>query len=121
MTSLPASLRTLVERFDPTSFDAPRGEVRIRLAVTDRSEQWDVIANRTVRIAAVDPGAEPAATLAADVATWEQVANDLRGGMDAYRAGRLIIRRDLNLGVGFLAATSGATGPGRIGSGSSGA
>jgi pimeloyl-ACP methyl ester carboxylesterase len=114
MTSLPASLRTLVERFDPTAFDAPRGEARIRLAVTDRSEQWDVIANRTARIAAVDRGTEPAATLAADAATWEQVANDLRGGMDAYRAGRLIIRRDLNLGVGFLAATSGATGPERL-------
>jgi len=113
-SSLPDSLRTLVDRFDPSAFDAPRGEARIRLQVTDRQQHWDVIAGRGARIAAVDGRAAPAATLAADEATWAQVADDLRGGMDAYRAGRLIIRRDLNLGVGFLAATSGVSGPERL-------
>jgi pimeloyl-ACP methyl ester carboxylesterase len=34
--------------------------------------------------------------------------------MDAYRAGRLVVRHNLHLGVGFLAATSGMTGPGRL-------
>jgi 3-hydroxymyristoyl/3-hydroxydecanoyl-(acyl carrier protein) dehydratase len=34
--------------------------------------------------------------------------------MDAYRAGRLVIRHNLHLGVGFLAATSGFTGPERL-------
>ena len=29
--------------------------------------------------------------------------------MDAYRSGRLTVRRNLHVGVGFLAATSGAT------------
>jgi len=34
--------------------------------------------------------------------------------MTAFRRGRLTIRRDLHLGVGFLAATSQLTGPGRL-------
>jgi pimeloyl-ACP methyl ester carboxylesterase len=34
--------------------------------------------------------------------------------MDAYRLGRLKVRRDLHLGVAFLAATSGITEPGRL-------
>jgi pimeloyl-ACP methyl ester carboxylesterase len=34
--------------------------------------------------------------------------------MDAFRAGRLEVRRNLHLGVGFLAATSAITGPGRL-------
>ena len=34
--------------------------------------------------------------------------------MDAFRAGRLQVRHNLHLGVGFLAATSGDTGPGRL-------
>jgi pimeloyl-ACP methyl ester carboxylesterase len=34
--------------------------------------------------------------------------------MDAYRAGQLVVRRDLHLGVGFLAATSRVTGPARL-------
>jgi pimeloyl-ACP methyl ester carboxylesterase len=34
--------------------------------------------------------------------------------MDAFRAGRLVIRRNLHLGVGFLAATSGLTAPERL-------
>ena len=37
-----------------------------------------------------------------------------RGGMRAYLAGRLTIRRNVHLGVGFLAATSGLTDPGRL-------
>ncbi len=52
--------------------------------------------------------------LRADTATWRHVTADLRGGMDAYRAGRLTVRRNLHLGVGLLAATSGTTEPGRL-------
>ncbi|MDQ1741328.1 MAG: hypothetical protein QOE53_2980 [Pseudonocardiales bacterium] len=43
-----------------------------------------------------------------------RVARDLRGGMNAFRGGRLDIRDDLHLGVGFLAATSGSTDPARL-------
>ena len=41
-------------------------------------------------------------------------ARDLRGGMNAFRRGRLQIRDNLHLGVGFLAATSGSTDPARL-------
>jgi pimeloyl-ACP methyl ester carboxylesterase len=34
--------------------------------------------------------------------------------MAAFQAGRLAVRRNLHVGVGFLAATSGASGPGRL-------
>ena len=51
------------------------------------------------------------AVLSADAETWQQIAADVRSGMDAYRSGRLSVRRNLHVGVGFLAATSGATEP----------
>ena len=54
------------------------------------------------------------ATLTAGAPTWEAIAEDVRGGVPAYLAGRLAVRRNLHLGVGFLAATSGVTGPGRL-------
>jgi pimeloyl-ACP methyl ester carboxylesterase len=56
----------------------------------------------------VEASARADAELTADPATWSAIAHDLRGGMEAFRAGRLSIRRDLHLGVGFLAATAGA-------------
>jgi pimeloyl-ACP methyl ester carboxylesterase len=113
MVALPISLQTLVGRFDASAFDAPQGRARLRLSVADDG-QWDVLAgNGGVQVAAAN-GRPADATLSADLATWERMAQDLRGGMDAYRAGRLVIRRNLHLGVGFLAATSGATGPERL-------
>jgi len=54
------------------------------------------------------------ARLSADSATWEAIAEDVRGGMDAFRRGRLKVRGNLNLGVGLLAATSGSTEPDRL-------
>lgn len=113
MTPLPDSLQTLVGRFDMTAFDAPQGLARIRLAVVDNA-QWDVLVGNGARVAVADTRLTADATLTADRATWEQMAQDLRGGMDAYRAGRLVIRHNLHLGVGFLAATNGATGPERL-------
>ena len=46
--------------------------------------------------------------------TWDAIARDVRGGMTAYRTGRLRIRRNLHLGVGFLVATAEQTGHGRL-------
>ncbi|HUI26048.1 MAG TPA: alpha/beta fold hydrolase [Candidatus Kryptonia bacterium] len=113
MIPLPESLRTLVSRFDPEAFDAPDGTARIRLIVPDEG-QWDTLADRDgARITATN-GNAPDAVLTADLPTWDRIAGDLRGGMDAYRAGRLVIRHNLHLGVGFLAATSGMTGPERL-------
>ena len=52
--------------------------------------------------------------LSADPATWRKIAADIRGGMDAFRAGRLQIRGSLHVGVGFLAATNGSEERGRL-------
>jgi pimeloyl-ACP methyl ester carboxylesterase len=45
--------------------------------------------------------------LCADRAGWNAIARDVRGAMRAFQRGRLKIRYDLHVGVGFLAATSG--------------
>jgi pimeloyl-ACP methyl ester carboxylesterase len=108
----PPSLVALAGRYDQTVFAPQRGTARVRLTVL-RSGAWDaVIDGGAVRLEAANGGAD--ATLAADVQTWAAIAEDVRGGMDAYRSGRLTIRRNLHLGVGFLAATSGLADPGRL-------
>jgi pimeloyl-ACP methyl ester carboxylesterase len=101
----PPALAALVERFDPEVIDVPSGEARIRLVVNGDGE-WDAV----IELDAIDlqPASDeqPDAVLSADGATWEQIARDVRGGMDAFRARRLSVRQNLHLGVGFLAATS---------------
>jgi pimeloyl-ACP methyl ester carboxylesterase len=109
----PASLVTLIERFNPEAIDVPDGSARVRLAVRDQRD-WDAIVSpggvdlRPAGDSSVD------AELSADAATWQSIADDLRGGMAAFRAGRLRVRRSLHLGVGFLAATSGVVEPGGL-------
>jgi pimeloyl-ACP methyl ester carboxylesterase len=61
-----------------------------------------------------DPRGDADATLTADEQTWERIVGDVRGGMEAFRGRRLTVRRNLHLGVGFLAATSGMTEEGRL-------
>lgn len=113
-TQAPDGLEALVSRFDPSAFDLPRRGARIRLAVRDDGE-WDALVDRHgARLEPAREDAEPGALVSADVPTWDRVAGDLQGGMDAFREGRLSVRRNLNLGVGFLAATSGSTDPGRL-------
>jgi pimeloyl-ACP methyl ester carboxylesterase len=108
MPAPPDSLRTLVGRYDPAVFDA---RARVRLEVGE--EAWDAVLEAgTARLA--DPGEHPAARLSADAQTWEQVASDVRGGLEAFRRRRLKVRHNLHVGVGFLAATSGLDGPGRL-------
>jgi pimeloyl-ACP methyl ester carboxylesterase len=110
----PDSLPALLERYDATVFDAPQGRARIRLIIPDEG-QWDVLVDAGgARITTADLRSPADATLTADRQTWEGIARDLRGGMAAYRAGRLVIRHNLHLGVGLLAATSGVTGPARL-------
>ena len=112
MTSPPRALRTLAGRYDRVAFEPRGGRARVRLAVRGR-DTWDVVIDGdTVCVAPAQGNAD--ATLAADAQTWKAIAEDVRGGMDAYRAGRLTVRRNLHIGVGFLAATSGLTGPGRL-------
>jgi hypothetical protein len=111
---VPDALATLAERFDPEVIDVPGGSGRVRLRV-EGSGEWDaVIAAGRVRLRPARASAEADAVLSADAESWERIAEDVRGGMDAFRRGRLKVRRNLHLGVGFLAATSGITEPGRL-------
>src|SRR4051812_32959457 len=85
----PEVLSELIDRFDPHVIDVPGGSARIRLEVAD-ADSWDVLVRGAH--AWLEPpleGVEPDALLSADAATWERVARDLRGGMDAFRRGRL--------------------------------
>jgi pimeloyl-ACP methyl ester carboxylesterase len=110
----PSALTRLTERFDPDVIDVPGGIAQIRLGVDDCPD-WDaLISMPDVRLVPADESTTPDAELTADAATWEAIADDVRGGMEAFRAGRLRVRRNLHLGVGFLAATSGITEPGRL-------
>ena len=88
---MPAVLRTLVDRFDASAFDAPAGRARIRLVVAGEG-QWDaLVAADGLSVVAAGRSPAPDATLSADRVTWDRIARDLRGGMDAYRAGQLTV------------------------------
>jgi pimeloyl-ACP methyl ester carboxylesterase len=106
-------LRTLAGRFDPTAFDAPTGRATIRLVVRDTGALDARVSDDGLELVPAPEGTHADATLIADAATWQQIERDVRGGMAAFRAGHLSIRRNLHLGVGFLAATS-EPGPGRL-------
>ena len=60
------------------------------------------------------PRPRPSELLSADPATWDAIAADVARGMDAFRRGRLRVQHNLHLGVGFLAATAGSSGPGKF-------
>src|SRR4051794_9439188 len=103
----PDALQTLVDRYDPQVLALAGGRARVRLVV-DGSGEWDAVLDGGARL---EPArGEPSAVPTGDLATWRHIAADLRGGMDAFRAGRLRVRRNLHVGVGFLAATSGISG-----------
>jgi pimeloyl-ACP methyl ester carboxylesterase len=103
-----------VGRFDAEVMDVPGGRARICLQVRDGGSWEARISDRRVELSPADEEPAADALLSADARTWERVAHDVRGGMGAFRRGRLRVRRNLHLGIGFLAATSGLTGPGRL-------
>lgn len=105
----PLSLATLTERFDPSALELGRRRVRVRLAGATDEPIDAVLDGGTATLEPADARRCPDALLTADAATWSSIANDLGGGMTAFRAGRLSVRHDLHLGVGFLAATAGPT------------
>ncbi len=109
----PRVFETLAGRFDPGAFDAPSGRAVVRLRIEGEGD-WDATIEGDRMELAPANGDRPDARMAADADTWRQVAEDLRGGMEAFRRGRLKLRDDLHLGVGFLAATSGMTEPERL-------
>jgi pimeloyl-ACP methyl ester carboxylesterase len=107
-------IASLAERFDADAMHVPGGRARIRLAVTSGRACDALIAGRRLRLHEADEGTDPDCILSANAATWRRIADDVRGGMEAFRAGRLRIRGNLHLGVGFLAATSGSDEAGRL-------
>ena len=108
------AIAALAERFDSDVLDLRRGRARVRLEAGPGSTYDAIIAGRRIRLRGADERAEPDAVLSADPATWARIAADYRGGMEAFRAGRLRIRGSIHVGVGFLAATSGSDEPGRL-------
>ena len=86
MDQAPDVLRTLAERFDASAFDSPSGHATLRLRVTGEGD-WDAtVRDGAMELAAAD-GARPDARLAADAATWHRIADDVRGGMEAFSRG----------------------------------
>jgi pimeloyl-ACP methyl ester carboxylesterase len=108
VTSPPRSLQTLTERFDSEVFEPRGGRARVRLIVHGSEPRDALLEGGGARLVPVRGAAD--ATLAADSNTWRAIARDARGGLDAYFRGRLSVRRNLHLGVGFLAATAARTG-----------
>jgi pimeloyl-ACP methyl ester carboxylesterase len=105
-------LERLLARFDPEVFDVGRPLARLRIEDGGPTPRDVLIEDGQARL--TEPSGAPDAVLSADPETWSQIADDLRGGMQAFRRGRLKIRRDLHLGVGFLAATALPQGSGRL-------
>jgi len=107
-------IASLAERFDADVMHLPGGRARVRLVVTGGRSCDAVIAGRRLRLCDANESSEADCVLSADPASWRRIAADMRGGMDAFRAGRLRIRGSLHVGVGFLAATNGSEEPGRL-------
>src|SRR5436305_12272964 len=102
----PPPLRELVKRYNHEVFELGRPRARIRLDGA-ASRPFDVLLDgKTATLVAGDRDQRADATLRAHPDTWRSIAQDLRGGMDAFRRGRLQVRYDLHLGIGFLAATA---------------
>jgi pimeloyl-ACP methyl ester carboxylesterase len=102
----PLALRQLVERYNPDVFELGRPHARIRLDGADRRPFDVLLDGKTAKLVPADRDQRSDAALRADPDTWRSIAHDLRGGMDAFRRGRLQVRHDLHLGIGFLAATA---------------
>jgi pimeloyl-ACP methyl ester carboxylesterase len=89
--SPPESLLALTGRFDPEAFDLGRRRARIRLTGAS-PEAFDVLLDGQRATLVAASGSRPDAVLRADAETWKSIADDLRGGMTAFRRGRLRIR-----------------------------
>jgi pimeloyl-ACP methyl ester carboxylesterase len=106
------AIHVLVERYDADVFAPARPVARVRLGIMGNGAVDAVLADGAARPEA--PSGRADATLLADDRTWAAIAEDLGSGMAAFQSGRLSVRRDLHLGVGFLAATSRANEEGRL-------
>lgn len=101
----PDALVELVGRYDARAFEIGRSRARIRLSGAGPSDYDLLLDGEQAKLVPAE-GRRVDALLEADAKTWATIAADVQAGMDAYRRGGLKIRRDLHLGVGFLAATA---------------
>lgn len=107
------ALERIVERFDASVFEIGRPNARLRLQGVEAEPHDVIIEDGHARVVPAGHG-RPDCELSAEAETWEEIAGQPLGGLSAFRTGRLHIRRDLHLGVGFLAATTMQDGPGRL-------
>jgi pimeloyl-ACP methyl ester carboxylesterase len=102
----PEFLDALVGRFDSSAFDAPAGSARVR--VRWNGDARDIsIRGESVRVRPPQNGRADT-LIEADERVWLQVAQDAGAGLKAFGHGKLKMRGNLHIGVGFLSATSGA-------------
>jgi pimeloyl-ACP methyl ester carboxylesterase len=102
------SVKALAGRYDPTAVDPPL-EARVRLVADDETHDALLDADGA-RI--VDAGGEPDAVISGPPSAWQRAANG-HGGLAALGDG-IRMRRNLHVGAGFLAATSGERGDARL-------
>ena len=108
----PRYLHELTGRYDAGVFEPEERRARIRLVVEGVGE-WDAVLEEGIaRISSPRGGA--GALIRARPATWELLAADPGHGLREFRAGRLSVRRNMHLGIGFLAATGGRSGSSRL-------
>jgi len=108
----PLALDALLARYDPSVIDLLGRRRRIRLECEEVA--WDAVLDRTGHRLEPASGKKPDAVISAPQEDWRRIALDVKSGMPAFNAGRMRIRRNLHLGIGFLAATSGNTDPDRL-------
>ncbi len=112
-SAAPAALQTLVSRYQSSTFEPQGGRARLRLCVAGSGRAYDVVLERG-EARMCEPRGNPEATLTADESAWCAIAEDAARGLEVFAAGRLEVRRNLHLGVGFLAATSGRSDAARL-------
>ena len=101
----PDALVELIKRYDAQAFEVGRSSARIRLSGAGPTDYDAILDGKHAKLVPA-AGRRADALLETDAGTWAQIAGDVQAGMEAYRRGRLKVRRDLHLGVGFLAATA---------------
>jgi pimeloyl-ACP methyl ester carboxylesterase len=108
----PGSLEALIGRYDRSTFEPQGGRGRIRLVV-DGHGAWDAVLEGGRACLEAATGASET-TISARGQTWELISSDPGRALGEFRSGRLSVRRNMHLGIGFLAATSGRTDPARL-------
>jgi pimeloyl-ACP methyl ester carboxylesterase len=103
------SVQTLAARYDPSAV-APPLEARVRLACGDEAHDA-LVDSGGARIVAAE-GERADAMITGPPSAWQRAANG-HGGLAALGDG-IRMRHNLHVATGFLAATAGDGGPGRL-------